>query len=73
MSPHSFFDLAGIVAVISMLGTFLTVARKVTKRIDRDESLKHDYPPHLHRAGQILYPAEYPPPPMEPLEHGWGK
>lgn len=37
------------------------------KKLSRDETLKRDYPPHRHSNGKILYPSEYPPPPMERL------
>ena len=61
MSPHNFYDLSGITAILVMLGSFLGVARKVTKKLDRDESLKRDFPPHRHIGNEIVFPDEYQP------------
>jgi hypothetical protein len=43
------------------LGVFLLVAWYVIKRVNRDDSIKADYPPHRHINGSILYPPEYAP------------
>jgi hypothetical protein len=43
----------------------------VKGRLDRDESLRKDYPPHRHINGtKILYPQEYPPAKIERFEAG---
>lgn len=43
------------------LGVFLLVAWHVIRRINRDETLKQDFPPHRHVNGKIIYPHEYEP------------
>lgn len=48
-------------------GACLAIAYFAIKRINRDESLKKDYPPHRHFNGSILYPKEYPPSKIEHL------
>lgn len=47
------------------LMAFIAVAWKVIGRLNRDESLRTDYPPHRHVNGNIMYPPDYPPPPIE--------
>jgi hypothetical protein len=37
------------------------LVRKVLKRLDRDESLRTDFPPHRHISGEIIYPRDYEP------------
>jgi hypothetical protein len=50
------------------LGIFILVAWQVTRRLNRDESLKRDYPPHRHVNGsRIMYPEEYQPSKIENL------
>ena len=44
-----------------MLVTFLAVAWRVVKHINRQESLHVDFPPHRHINGYISYPREYEP------------
>jgi hypothetical protein len=52
----------------SELGLFVIVAWYVVKRLNRDESLKRDYPPHRHVNGsRIMYPKEYQPSKIENL------
>jgi hypothetical protein len=43
------------------LGVYLAVAWYVIRRINRDDSIKQDYPPHRHVNGTIIYPPEYSP------------
>jgi len=43
------------------LGIFVMVAWYLIKRLNRDESLKRDFPPHRHVNGSIIYPQEYEP------------
>lgn len=40
------------------------VLMKVNTRMNRDESLRADYPPHRHSNGHIIYPHEYQPTPI---------
>ncbi len=47
------------------LASVLGMAWKVIGRLNRDESLKADYPPHRHINGSIIYPDEYPPAKIE--------
>lgn len=54
--------------VISLLLAMAVFLRKVMQRLDRDESLRADYPPHRHiviNSGQcgckLVYPHEYTP------------
>jgi hypothetical protein len=50
------------------LGIFVFVAYYVVQRLNRDESLKRDYPPHRHVNGsRIMYPEEYQPSKIENL------
>lgn len=51
------------------LGIFLVVAWKVISKLNRDDSLKRDYPPHRHINGFITYPQEYPAPDIGKLGH----
>ena len=51
----------------SELIAFFAVAWKVIARLNRDESLRTDYPPHRHLRGEIVYPHEYQPAPTEAL------
>lgn len=51
-----------IMALLCVMGVLL----KVNARLNRDESLKKDYPPHRHINGtRIVYPQEYQPSPIE--------
>ena len=44
---------------------------KVKGRLDRDDNLLREYPPHRHINGsRILYPKEYQPVPIEHLSGG---
>lgn len=46
------------------LGAFffvIYVGYKVNNRLNRDESLRRDYPPHRHINGSVIYPSEYEP------------
>lgn len=43
------------------------VLNKVNTRLDRDEDLKADYPPHRHINGSILYPKDYEPSKIDKL------
>lgn len=43
------------------------VLAKVKKRLDRDEDLRSDYPPHRHINGSISYPHEYQPSRLDKL------
>lgn len=53
---------------ISVLALVLWVAWKMNKRLDRDETLKQDFPPHRHINGsKIVYPKEYEPSVIERL------
>lgn len=47
----------------------VTAAWRLLQRMNRDESLKQDYPPHRHINGKILYPHDYEPAVVERL-HG---
>lgn len=44
-----------------MLTVFAGVAWRVIKRLNREETLHSDFPPHRHVNGTILYPREYEP------------
>ena len=57
-----------IVFGLAAIWEFLKLMRKMNRRLDRDESLRQDYPPHRHFNGSILYPADYPPPEVERLK-----
>lgn len=61
------FHGSSVIAVI-------TLVWKVVARLNREESLKADYPPHRHvRVGsgsKILYPHEYRPSHLETLSDG---
>lgn len=61
---------SGAFGVILLLAwrVFVTTGQ-VLKWLAREESLKADYPPHRHTDGKIIYPKEYPPAPVESLEH----
>lgn len=37
------------------------VGFKINARLNRDDSLRSDYPPHRHINGSIVYPKEYEP------------
>ena len=50
-----------ITVVFSLLGLVWRIVRKVEQRLDRDETLRADYPPHRHINGTIVYPKEYGP------------
>lgn len=60
---HSGFAGLAILAVHVLL--------KVNRRLDRDDSLKADYPPHRHigtnGSSKIIYPKEYEPASTEKL------
>jgi hypothetical protein len=48
------------------LGIFILVAWHVIKKVNRDDSLKRDYPPHRHINGsRIVYPKEFQPSKIE--------
>ena len=46
---------------------FCVVGWKVIARLNREETLKKDYPPHKHIGEVIIYPNEYPPAKTEKL------
>lgn len=53
----------------------ITTGVAVIRRLNRDESLRRDYPPHRHINGSISYPREYQPGQVDHLptmenEHG---
>lgn len=55
----------GVITLLIAMGAFL---RKVMQRLDRDEYLRADYPPHRHvithsdKCGcKLIYPHEYTP------------
>lgn len=55
---------------IAALMAAIAVMVKVLKVINRDETLKRDYPPHRHVNGsRILYPQEFQPSPIERLSN----
>ena len=45
----------------------LYVLYRVNKRLDREESLRMDYPPHRHINGKVIYPKDYEPSAVERL------
>ncbi len=51
----------GLCACVGAAWAAIGLSRKVTKRLDRDESLRQDYPPHRHVNGTVIYPKEYEP------------
>lgn len=54
---------------ISFLAACVFLFAKVLKRLNRDESLHRDYPPHRHINGsRIVYPNEFQPTPIERLD-----
>lgn len=61
----------GMVLAAVATGT-LALVRRVMRRLDRDESLRADYPPHRHINGKILYPKEYEPAAVEQLQGSGG-
>lgn len=51
------------------MGVAIYVLVRVLKRLNRDESLHKDYPPHRHINGtRIVYPSEFQPTPIERLD-----
>ncbi len=46
----------------------IALAWAVIKRLNRDESLRGDYPPHRHINGKIIYPHEYEPAVVDTLQ-----
>lgn len=46
---------------VGVLALAAWVGIKVLNRLNRDESLRRDYPPHRHINGSVVYPAEYEP------------
>jgi len=46
---------------IGALAAAFAIGMKVMKRLDRDETLRKDFPPHRHVDIKILYPKEYEP------------
>lgn len=46
----------------------ITLAVAVLRRLNRDESLRQDFPPHRHINGKILYPRDYEPAVVEKLQ-----
>lgn len=54
-------DLALHGGNVGILIVVAWVLWKVNSRMNRDESLRADYPPHRHFNGSILYPHEYRP------------
>jgi hypothetical protein len=67
MNLHNVFDGSALGVVFSALVMFFSMYRKAIKRMDRDETLKKDYPPHRHINGKLIYPREYQPARMETL------
>ena len=65
--PHWFFDSGYLSAVIFLVAVLYRFVRKVDRRIDADETVKRDYPPHRHINGKIIYPKEYQPARTESL------
>ena len=59
--------MSGIVDLLihgGSIGSSVVIAYvgwKVKERLDRDDSLKADYPPHRHVNGHVLYPKDYQP------------
>lgn len=51
---------------VAMIG----VGWKVMRRLNRDEDLRQDFPPHRHINGKILYPRDYEPALVEKLHGG---
>lgn len=45
----------------------ISLAWKVISRLNREESLHRDFPPHRHINGSIIYPREYVPTAVEKL------
>lgn len=57
---------SGSIGVMA-LGAY--IGFKVNARLNREESLRRDYPPHRHVNGtRIIYPQEYQPSPIEKLD-----
>lgn len=52
-----------------MLAACITMAWKVVKRLNRDETLRADYPPHRHINGKIVYPHDYTPSAVGHIHH----
>ncbi|MGP8271832.1 MAG: hypothetical protein ACLQLH_17345 [Terracidiphilus sp.] len=48
----------------------IVLAWMVIRRLNRDESLRQDFPPHRHINGKILYPRDYEPAVVERLHGG---
>lgn len=57
---------------IGAAGIMFRVAIKMWKRLERDDALHRDYPPHRHINGKILFPHDYEPAQVEQLD-GSGK
>lgn len=56
---------------IGFLAAAIVLLWKVKAYLDRDESLRKDYPPHRHVNGsRIIYPTDYQPSPIERLSEG---
>lgn len=61
-----YFKDGGIITLMLGMGA---MAVKIVKRLDRDESLRNDFPPHRHINGtRIVYPKEYQPSTIERIE-----
>lgn len=71
LTPHNYFDLTAIVAILGMCGSSVALCVKVIRKIEREDTIKQNFPPHLHINGKILFSKHYPPPESEPLEHSW--
>jgi hypothetical protein len=65
--PHGWFDIGALSAVVTLTVASCSLAWKAIQRINRDESLRQDFPPHRHINGKILYPHEYKPAAVEHL------
>ena len=59
------------VAEILHSGEFVAIVAMVwmvIARLNRDESIRKDYPPHRHSNGSINYPPDYPPGSVEHIQ-----
>ena len=65
--PHWYFDSGFLTVAVFLVGLLYRFVRKVERKIDADETVKKDYPPHRHINGKIVYPKEYQPARTESL------
>lgn len=65
--PHWMYDSGFLTVVVFLVGLLYRFVRKVERKIDSDETVKKDYPPHRHINGKIIYPKEYQPARTESL------